>query len=145
VDGKIDGYRMYATGHAELDTDPAAKMQDDESMRVDPLCLCVGDPMGVELINRCIEHYGTAMNLEDHLGLSHGGLNRYRGERYIHLDLVDKLLVMMGDQHMLEDFDFRRRSEWGRSPATDARNERRKADRERRRKQRAAKKTSAAA
>lgn len=110
--GEVDGYRLYVVGHGDAHTDPEAKQQDDEAMRSDPLCLRVGDPIGIELINRSIEYFGTAMNLEDTLGMSHGALNRYRNERYLHLDLVDKLLVMMSDQHLLDDFEFRRRSEW---------------------------------
>jgi hypothetical protein len=112
-DGRTIGtYRLYVRGHENRPGDTLLKEEEDILEKRDPLCLAVGDAMGNDLINRAVAAHGTAMAVEDHLNMSHGGLNRYRSERYINFDLVDKLLVLLGEPQELTNYEFRRRSEW---------------------------------
>lgn len=92
--------------------DLEAKRIEDEMERKNPMCLKLSDPMGLALIDEVISYYGTATCVESKLGWSIGGLNRYRHERYMTYDIVDRLLVLIGEPYRLEEFTFRRRSQW---------------------------------
>lgn len=101
------------------------RRREDKLERVDPMCLRLGSEAGVELIDEVVAHHGSATAAEESLGMSIGHLNRFRREKYVTFDLVDRLLTMMGEPWRLDDYEFRRRSEWialdGPTAATTAR------------------------
>lgn len=118
--------RHQARRAAEL----AEREAEDKLMRKDPLCLRLADPAGIALLDEMIERYGSATTLEHKMGVSVGFLNRYRSERYMPFDVVDYLLAQIGESYRLDEFEFRRRSEWnqihGPAPVNQRRSVRRK-------------------
>jgi len=92
--------------------DLEAKRIEDELERKNPMCLRLSEPMGLALIDEVCAYYGTAPTVESKLVWSVGGVNRYRHERYMTYDIVDRLLVFLGEPYRLDEFTFRRRSEW---------------------------------
>lgn len=99
--------------------------------RRDPLCLKLGDAAGNALIDELCDHFGSATNVEERLGISIGALNRFRQEKYMTFDLIDRLLTMLGEPWRLDEFEFCRRSEWlalhGPSPSNLRQRDRRRA------------------
>lgn len=107
-------YARQARARRRLSRD-AARLelrQEEQRYLKDPPCLQLGDPMASWLIDRVIAHHGDSQTLvEERLGMSIGGLHRFRAERYMQFDLVDRLLTMILEPQRLSDFDFAPRSQ----------------------------------
>lgn len=124
----------------EIAADRKAKDDEDALERKDPMCLPMGDPQGVELLDRAIKLLGSAVIVEERAGLPRDSVAKYRSERFLTFDIVDKLLVLIGESMYLDQYHFERRSYWmakhGPSPGSKRHTERRRERRRRQREQR---------